>query len=162
VDIDVLVESLSETIQALAFTVLGPTPLRRVGRAPKILLCYRAENPMKKRQSSELLLDDGTVVQIEVLGEGQQFVGFGMHPVMGAHYTWSDASPETTPFTNLLKVTEDSISEFLAEAERILRKAGGRTRKEREKETATKERTDRNAESPCPDREETGTSSAGR
>jgi putative DNA primase/helicase len=48
VDVDVLDEKLSEQIEQIAIRHLGPSPLRRVGRAPKFLLAYRVEAPMAK------------------------------------------------------------------------------------------------------------------
>src|SRR5262245_7009626 len=48
VDIDVPVEALAADIEALAREMLGATPLKRVGRAPKLLLVFGANRPFDK------------------------------------------------------------------------------------------------------------------
>lgn len=45
IDIDVLDDVLSAKLVARAQELFGPTSLRRIGRAPKILLLYRVETP---------------------------------------------------------------------------------------------------------------------
>ena len=71
----------------VARTMLGATPLERVGMAPKTLLCYRTETPFPKISTDEFTLpgDDPTVPgykwhRVEILAEGQQFVAYGIHP----------------------------------------------------------------------------------
>ncbi len=88
VDIDVPVEGLAVEIERLACAMLGSTPLHRVGKAPKVLFCYRTATPMRKMETPELKLDSGATVQVEVMGVGQQVVGFGVHPATGTPYKW--------------------------------------------------------------------------
>jgi len=45
IDVDVLDELLSFDIRRLAEDILGPTPLRRVGNAPKVALFFRWAAP---------------------------------------------------------------------------------------------------------------------
>jgi putative DNA primase/helicase len=72
-DVDVPVQELADQIVHLIEHTLGPTPLIRVGMAPKILLVYRPESPFSKIQTPELLLPNGIKVKVELLAEGQQF-----------------------------------------------------------------------------------------
>src|SRR4051812_19870027 len=79
-DIDVYEAALADAIEALAVEMLGSTSLRRVGQEPKRLLLYRAAGgPIRKAQTPELLKGD-LKAKVEVLGQGQQFVAFGIHP----------------------------------------------------------------------------------
>jgi putative DNA primase/helicase len=66
VDIDVLDEALSAKLVARALELLGPTPLRRIGRAPKTLLLYRVGTSFEKKQTSELMFgDDAKPTKVE-------------------------------------------------------------------------------------------------
>jgi putative DNA primase/helicase len=109
VDIDVPVQPLADKIVHCIERRLGPTPLVRIGGAPKILLVYRRETPHPKLIAPELYLpdgsEDGIKVQVEVLGEGQQFVADGIHPDTRKPYTWTDSSPADTPIVDLPIVT---------------------------------------------------------
>ncbi len=58
VDIDVPDAGLAEAIEQLARDILGPTPLRRIGRAPKLLLAYRSAEQQAKAETPELFLHD--------------------------------------------------------------------------------------------------------
>jgi hypothetical protein len=128
VDVDVPVLPLAEEIVHCIERRLGPTPLVRIGRAPKILLVYRRETPHPKLFTPELYLPDGCKVgikvQVEVLGKGQQFVADGIHPDTRKPYTWTDGSPGDTPIVDLPIVTENMLGDMLEEVERLLREAG--------------------------------------
>ena len=79
VDGDIPDAALAARVDALADQRLGPTPLRRIGRAPKWLRCYRAEAPMQKMETPERRLN-GETVQVEIMGKGQQIAAYGVHP----------------------------------------------------------------------------------
>ena len=108
-DIDVPVQELADRIVYLFEERCGLTPLARIGKAPKILLCYRVECPFSKIQTPELSLSDGTMVRVEVLAKGQQFVADGVHPQTGQPYRWTNGSPATVPIGDLPVVTEDQV-----------------------------------------------------
>ena len=131
VDIDVLVPELAERLTFKCAQILGHTPLRRIGRAPKILFCYRVEAPINKLQTPDLFLDDRSKHKVEMLADGQQFVAFGIHPDTGAPYRWGEQSPLDTPLAELPLVTEEALRRFKEEAEKIVREAGGLTERER-------------------------------
>ena len=135
VDIDVLRPDLATALDALAEAMLGPTPLHRVGKAPKRLRCYRTDAPMRKMETAALLID-GEPAQIEIMGEGQQVVAYGIHPGTKKPYQWPGETPLTVPLSELPTIAEPSLRAFLAIAEGLLRGAGGRTRKELEQATA--------------------------
>ena len=148
VDIDVLRPDLSATIADQARQILGPTPLERIGREPKLLLGYRLALPLDKIQTPALFFTDDPKekdTKVEVLLRGQQFVAFGIHPETAAPYRWPDASPLTIDFADLPETTEDALHELVAVAERILREAGASTRRERKQESRTQESRGRKA-----------------
>jgi Family of unknown function (DUF5906)/Bifunctional DNA primase/polymerase, N-terminal len=133
-DIDVLDEGLADHVVHLVEATLGPTPLVRIGRAPKILLVYQAQCPFSKIQTPEFIMPNGTKAKIEVLGQGQQFVADGIHPDTSQPYVWTDGSPETVSLSELPTVTEEQARMIVEEADRLLRAAGG---KEKEKPKAS-------------------------
>jgi RecA-family ATPase len=136
VDIDVLIPELAERLAFKCKEILGHTPLRRVGRAPKILFCYRVEAPIRKLSTPTLILGDGSEHKVEILAEGQQFVAFGIHPDTRQPYRWGDQTPLNTPFAELPLVTLEALERFKVEAEKFIREAGGLTANERKKKEA--------------------------
>ncbi|MGI4939974.1 MAG: hypothetical protein ACRYHQ_05330, partial [Janthinobacterium lividum] len=130
VDADILAPELAERMASLAEETLGWTPLVRIGRAPKWLRCYRVEAPLRKSETPELVLPDGTMAQVEVLGAGQQFVSHGIHPDTRQAYSWPESTPQGLAMDEVPVVTEDALRAFLVAAEAMLRAAGGRPEKE--------------------------------
>lgn len=106
VDIDVLDAEISASIRRIIEQRLGETPLVRVGQAPKVLLVYRTTEPMPKL----------ALHPIEVLGTGQQFVGYGVHPKTGLPYQWPLESPVDTPVESLPLVSPQQVREAVEEA----------------------------------------------
>jgi putative DNA primase/helicase len=135
VDIDVLDNELSAKLVSRAVELFGPTPLRRIGRAPKTLLVYRVEMPHKKLTTPDLFFGDDVKnkdakAKVEILADGQQFVAFGIHPDTRAPYRWPERAPLDTAASEIPLVTFDALKKFVAEAERVLRSAGARTERE--------------------------------
>jgi hypothetical protein len=103
VDIDILETDLASAIVEKADVLLGKSPLLRIGREPKVLLVYRSAERMKKR----------SLGKIEILGEGQQFVSYGLHPDTNQPYKWPVQSPVDVPVHELPVVSVSSIERFL-------------------------------------------------
>lgn len=103
VDIDILETDLASAIVEKADVLLGKSPLLRIGREPKVLLVYRSAERMKKR----------SLGKIEILGEGQQFVSYGIHPDTGQPYKWPFQSPVDVPIHELPLISARSIERFL-------------------------------------------------
>lgn len=131
VDIDVLDRDHAHRLTGIAAEMLGMSPASRIGRAPKILLAFRADAPFDKVQTSEFHMLDGTVARVEVLATGQQFVAFGIHPDTKAPYHWPECSPLDVPLHELPIVNRDRCATFIAAAEEYLRKVGGQTTADR-------------------------------
>jgi hypothetical protein len=125
-DVDVPIQDLADQTVHLIEHNLGPTPLVRVGMAPKILLVYRPESRFSKVQTPELVLPNAIKVKVELLAEGQQFVADGTHPDTGQPYTWTGGTPEDVPIAVLPVITEAQARDVINEAERLLHTVGAR------------------------------------
>jgi putative DNA primase/helicase len=134
-DIDAPVADIADRLKATAFAILGPTPFLRVGRAPRLALCYRVGVPIQKMLTPELYLPDGTKLQVEILATGQQMVGFGIHPGTRRPYEWPQASPVTHALSEVPETTPEALVGFVAAAGGILRAAGA-IPKAKDKKTA--------------------------
>jgi hypothetical protein len=134
VDIDVMDAAMSARLAGLVAEHLGAGRLRRVGQAPKQLFVYRIAEPTEKIVTPALYPDAGCAkggkAQVEILGSGQQFVAFGIHPDTGQPYQWTDLSPRDVHVDDLGVVTRDQLEAFVSDAERALRDAGYKTKAE--------------------------------
>ncbi len=88
IDSDIQNQGMSKRIKDWIELHLGFAPVR-VGNYPKFGMMFRTEKPFRKISSQPWLDPEGRKVQIEILGEGQQFVAFGRHPDTGKDYYWS-------------------------------------------------------------------------
>ena len=103
IDIDVQSsDALAHEIEALAKQMLGETPAIRIGKAPKRLLVYRAAEPFRGFKYPP----------IEVLGLGQQFVAYAIHPDTGHPYDWPVDSLAEIEVTDLPAITEAQARAF--------------------------------------------------
>lgn len=97
VDLDILDEKLAKRMKnwvELNLETDIETPIR-VGSAPKMLMLFRTDAPFRKVKSHTWLDDEGRPNAVEVLGSGQQFVAFGIHPKTKKPYKWTN--PDATP-----------------------------------------------------------------
>lgn len=65
----------------------------RVGRAPRALFTCRADTPFGKMSSRKFESPDGATHQIEILGKGNQYVAYAIHPDTGKPYAWDGLDP---------------------------------------------------------------------
>jgi hypothetical protein len=86
--------------------------LGRIGRAPKALLLFRTDTPMTKSVSPKYMDEDGNVNFVEILGKGQQFVAYGIHPDTQKEYLWPKACPTTVPISDLPTINAEQITEL--------------------------------------------------
>ncbi len=111
IDIDITHSAhLAHEIEALAKEMLGDTPAVRIGRAPKCLLVYRAVQPFAGFKYPP----------IEVLGLGQQFIAYGIHPETERPYDWPVSSLADLTPDELPAVTEAQAREFAKAAYEII------------------------------------------
>lgn len=88
VDIDCMDSNAAAFMRDHIESTIGFAPAR-IGRAPKTLLLYRADEPFTKVKSSTWIDDFGEKNAVEILGAGQQFVAFGTHPGTKKPYVWT-------------------------------------------------------------------------
>lgn len=115
IDIDCLDEPTALKFEQWCVENVAPTCVR-IGKPPKRLLLYRTTEPFRKRRSTVFVDEWGDKQLIEVLGDGQQFVAFHIHPDTGKPYEWIDGkSPLNIRSSDLPELSADQI-EALIEA----------------------------------------------
>ena len=113
VDIDILDAELALKVEQQTRDMLGDNSLLRIGRAPKRLLLYRCSYAATKLHFAE--------GGIEILGEDNQFVAFGIHPDTRRPYEWvTGDSPENTPLDAVPTTTPHRMGAFVRWLERRL------------------------------------------
>lgn len=93
---------------------IGPSP-RRTGKAPRAMLMYQCDQPMTKRTSAafEDWMGDH---KLEVMGQGQQVVAFGIHPGTLQPYHWDEP---LLPLDQLAKITPEQVQDAIAHFETL-------------------------------------------
>ena len=104
IDIDCLNESVALQMEQFVRDNCGDVDsegLLRIGMAPKRLLVFRTDEPFTKVTSAAYIDPENPTKngkplkqRIEVLGDGQQFVAYHIHPDTGLPYTWPDEFAE--------------------------------------------------------------------
>lgn len=119
VDLDIYDATLADEMERYVISLLGEAPVR-VGRAPKRLLVFRTDEPFGKML--QIATDKaGTEHRVEVLGRGQQFVAYGIHPDTNKPYTWtsfddiSDVEVDDLPLLTR-ETAQTIIDEFVRRA----------------------------------------------
>jgi hypothetical protein len=128
IDIDVRDPELAQEIDQLVTKMVGDAPAR-IGQPPKILRVFRTSEPYAKRATHGFRLPDDRLEdkphRVEVLGSGQQFVAFGIHPGTMRPYTWPDWSPLNLERDDLPELTEQRAREIIEVVEEVLHQASG-------------------------------------
>src|ERR1700732_3005020 len=107
VDNDLINPEHAAALDEIVEHFLGTTPLKRRG-SKGAMLCYYNRTPIRKLT---LTAADDTRL-FEILGDGQQFVAYGMHP-KGMDYEWiGDGDPATVPLADLPGVTPQQLIEL--------------------------------------------------
>ena len=119
VDIDVRDAEIVEKIIEWCQEHIGRT-IARVGYAPKTLMVYRTEKPFTKLSSKKYRDWQGLEHRIEILGDGQQFVAFHVHPDTGKPYEWIGESALDIPASRLPVLTVELAQELIAYFESIV------------------------------------------
>lgn len=86
IDIDVYDDVVAKAMEDYLAERYGDICVR-VGMAPKRLVVFRTTTPFRKMFAS--YSDGKTNHKIEVLGNGQQFVAYGIHPDTKKPYVWT-------------------------------------------------------------------------
>jgi hypothetical protein len=130
VDIDVRHEGCVRSLLCMAYEMLAASGCR-VGSPPKALLTFHAPAPFDKLAGRwwALLGDDWSTSgysphRVEILGNGQQFVSYGLHPGTGRPYEWHGAEPLARHCDELPKLTEQRAAWFMAATESFFHRIG--------------------------------------
>ena len=118
VDLDILDKQLAVEMESFVVGLMGDVPVR-VGRAPKRLMVFRTETPFRKLASAFFECEMGVRHRVEVLGKGQQFVAYGIHPDTQQPYQWvSDDALHEVDAADLPVLTVDQAQRIIAEFEK--------------------------------------------
>ncbi len=119
VDIDVLDPEISQKLIAWCAYYL-PDAVQRIGRAPKSLFLCRTSEPRKKRTSAKYIDTNGLSNQIEILGDGQFFMVYGIHPDTHMPFTYPNSQLIQSHWGALTELTEEHLSALFAYFESII------------------------------------------
>ena len=119
IDIDCHDKAITQKVVDYCERALGISP-KRVGLPPKILLVYKTEIPFKKIFSPTFKDPSGTKHKVEILGEGQQFVAFGIHPETKKPYSWPEKSILEIPHNQLPLITMEQAQKVVDYFESIV------------------------------------------
>lgn len=122
IDIDIEDELVADEVEEWIKANIGAAPVR-YGKGTKRLLLYRTEEPFTKLMTPKYIGEFNAECKIEVLGEGQQFVAYHVHPETHLPYLWTtDDTPLNTEANDLPLITQqqarDLIDWFNAYAEK--------------------------------------------
>jgi len=121
VDVDITDERIAEMMMDTISERFGEG-LLRIGKAPKMLVIYRASAPGIPKIVSKQY-DHG---RIEILGSGQQFVSYGIHPDTKEPYTWPGliGDPMLTEAIHLPVLSEAELVGIVQVYEEMMSLAG--------------------------------------
>lgn len=137
IDIDISHPVIGQAVIAWCRENIGDTA-ERVGAAPRTLLVYRAAEAGWAKGNSIKFFDPAdpekpsgkpNEQQVEILGLGQQFVAYHIHPDTGHEYEWTDlfGGIVHTPARDLPIISEAHIDALTAEVDRLVRSTPGLT-----------------------------------
>ncbi len=95
IDVDVLDPEVAQQMSdAIDGIFAGQSLMTRTGLAPKFLIPFRSDEPFRKLVS-QTYTDGKRDHKVEILGDGQQFVAYAIHPETGKPYFWFDGISDT-------------------------------------------------------------------
>jgi hypothetical protein len=118
-DIDILHADAVNAVEELIRLKVSGELLVRTGLPPKRLIPFRTDKPFTKI-TTKLIAADGTSQKLEWLGDGQQFVAFGIHPDTRQPYSWRGGEPGQVPRSALPEIDEQSARRLIDEAADLL------------------------------------------
>lgn len=118
VDVDVRDQNISKLMYAKLVEMFGKDINVRVGEKPKFLIPFKVDQSFKKKSSKKYSDIYGLTHQIEILGDGQYFVAFGIHPKTEKNFIWKTPLSEIS-IEDLPVLTEDLAQEVIDYFEEI-------------------------------------------
>jgi P4 family phage/plasmid primase-like protien len=137
VDIDCYDNDIVEAMVTWCHDNLGDAPLR-IGKSPKALLLYVTDSPFSKVTSARYFDPKHPELdpvgkngkrkgqRVEILGDGQQFVAYHIHPDTGKPYTWPNdfSNPLDIPSIDLDVIGVEHARAACREFERLCEENG--------------------------------------
>src|SRR5262249_13606255 len=126
IDIDLMHPEAAAAVEALArehFEERGNI-LVRFGKAPKRAILLRTDEPFKKIVR-KFTMPDGSEQRIEIMGNGQQVVCYGLHKDTHQPYSWHGGEPGTVKREDLPYVRQADMEAFIDAAAELLVKEFG-------------------------------------
>src|SRR5262249_34445033 len=126
IDIDLMHGEAAAAVEALAreFFEEHGYILVRFGKAPKRAILLRTDEPFKKIVR-KFVLPDGSEQRIEIMGNGQQVVCFGLHKETKQPYRWHGGEPGSIKREELPYVRQGDVEKFIDAAAELLVKEFG-------------------------------------
>ena len=90
-------------IRQIVFDICGPTPFIRQGRYPREVYLYSMATPVPKIE----------VGDVEILGDGQQVIIHGVHPLTQKPYVWHHASLLDATLEDLPQLEMEALYDFV-------------------------------------------------
>lgn len=112
IDIDVKDSACVDSLVVDLDFNLGLSGFQRIGFAPKTAVFFRCDEDISKHK---VFLRDamGGEHAVELLGDGQQVVAYGIHPDTGSAYRWVDGEPLTHAIDDIPKLTKSDVLGWL-------------------------------------------------
>jgi hypothetical protein len=99
--------------------------LVRFGLSPKRAVLFQTDAPFKKIQVPLIAPNGCNGEKLELLGDGQQLVVDGIHPITKRPYSWHGGSPFEIPRGELPNIRERDAAELIDDAADLLVKEHG-------------------------------------
>ena len=97
----------------------------RIGENPKCVVPFQNVERFKKMKSCEFKPADGVTQAVEILGHGQQWVAYGIHPKTIKPYEWvSGPTLADVFYDDLPELTQELATRFIAYFEEVARDLG--------------------------------------
>jgi AAA domain/Bifunctional DNA primase/polymerase, N-terminal len=131
VDIDVLDAAVADELQNILSSTSGITSgigITRVGQSPKRALLFQTDVPFCKISTPVFVSPDQQEHRVEVLGEGQQIITHGIHPITGRPYVWFGGEPGDVRRDQLPYINSALASEFIVRATACMQAYGWTTK----------------------------------
>jgi hypothetical protein len=111
-DCDIYDKTVAVAVRKAFWEKFGAAPVR-IGQAPKSLSVYRGVPGKSKLTSAVWVSPDGNENRVEILGNGQQFVGYGIHPDTGKPYEWKGDSLLDLEAWEIPAIDHDDVAAWL-------------------------------------------------
>lgn len=116
IDVDCTDEALVQeavTVIENCLFEFGGFPVVRQGRAPKLAIVCRTDEPFKKLKTHVFEDADGQKHHVEILGEGQQLVAYNIHPDTNKPYQYLTQDLAETPVSQLPLLDAETAAQII-------------------------------------------------